>query len=100
MDYNIIISIEAEKDTNAAYCYYENKQPGLGDRFLDELSLFYKRLRQHPQYYSFTSGKKTSRSISLKIFPYRIIYEIEGKELYIYAVYHFSQNSDELLKRL
>ena len=59
MDYNIIISIEAEKDTNVAYCYYESQQPGLGDRFLNELSLFYTRLKQHPQYYSFISGKKT-----------------------------------------
>ena len=99
MDYNIIISIEAEKDTNAAYCYYENQQPGLGERFLSELSLFYDKLKQHPQYYSFTSENKTSRSVALKIFPYKIIYELEGKKLYVYAVYHFHQNPEDLSKR-
>jgi len=83
MDYNIIISIEAEKDTNVAYCYYESQHLGLGGRFLNELSLFYSRLKQHLQYYSFTSGKKTSLSISLKNFPYRIIDDIERKELYM-----------------
>ena len=99
MDYNIIISVEAEKDTNAAYCYYEIQQPGLGERFLDELSFFYKKLEQHPQYYSFTSENKTSRSVALKIFPYKIIYEIEDKDLFVYAVYHFHQNPKDLSKR-
>jgi len=99
MEYNIIISIEAEKDTNEAYCYYENRQSGLGDRFLNELSEFYKKLKEHPKYYSFTSQTKTTRSVVLKVFPYKIIYEIEGEELYVYAVYHFRKNPDHLSER-
>jgi hypothetical protein len=99
MDYRIILSIEAEKDTNAAYCYYENKRPGLGDRFLNELSNFYNKLERHPGYNSFTSPNKKTRSVALKTFPYKIIYEIEGKELYVYAVYHFHQNPEDLSKR-
>ena len=70
MDYKVIISIEAEKDTNEAYCYYESRQPGLGDRFLNELSDFYKKLKEHPTYYSFTSQDKTTRSVALKTNPY------------------------------
>ena len=99
MDYNIIISIEAEKDTNDAYCYYEDQQLGLGERFLNELSFFYTRLKQHPQYYSFTSENKTSRSVALRIFPYKIIYEIDDKQVFVYAVYHFRQNPEKLSKR-
>lgn len=76
MDYKIIISIEAEKDTNEAYCYYESQQPGLGDRFLNELSQFYPKLKEHPTYYSFISENKTTRSVALKI----------CNELYVYAV--------------
>jgi len=100
MEYNIIISIEAEKDTNDAYCYYEDQQPGLGERFLNELSHFYNKLKQHPKYYSFTSENKTNRSVALKIFPYKIVYEIEDEKLYVFAVYHFRQNPDNLFKRL
>lgn|SRR6185312_60313 len=99
MDYNIIISFEAEKDTNNAYCYYENQQTGLGERFLNELSFFYTKLKQHPQYYSFTSENKTTRSVALRIFPYKIIYEINDKQVFVYAVYHFRQNPEELSKR-
>lgn len=100
MDYNIIISIEAEKDTSDAYIYYENQQPGLGDRFLDELTRFYKKLKNNPTFYSFVSERKTIRSLSLKIFPFKIIYEIKGKKLYVFAVYHFRKNPKELFKRL
>ncbi len=100
MDYNIIISIEAEKDTFEAYSFYEDQQPGLGDRFLEELTDFYKKLKQHPTYYSYVSEKETIRSLALKVFPYKIIYEIAGDELYVFAVHHFRQNPDKFLKRL
>ena len=46
MDCNIIISIEGEKDTNEAYCYYESRKSGLGDRFLNELSQLYEKLKE------------------------------------------------------
>ncbi len=100
MDYKIIISAEAESDTNKAYIYYQDQQPGLGDRFLDELIDFYKKLKKHPTYYSFISGAKTSRAIPLKVFPYSIIYEITGRELHVFAVHHFRQHPDHFIKRI
>ncbi len=99
MDYKIILSVEAENDTNTAYCYYENQQSGLGECFPEELSCFYNKLEHPPENYSFTSGNKKTRSVALKTFPYKIINEIEGKELYVYAVYHFHQNPEDLSKR-
>ncbi len=42
MEYNIIISTGAVEDTSGAYAFYKDQQTGLGDRFLDELSHFYK----------------------------------------------------------
>ncbi len=100
MDYNIIISIEAEADTNEAYIFYEDQQTGLGDRFLDKLSEFYKKLKRHPTYYSFVSERKTTRALSLKVFPYTIIYEVEANDVYVFAIHHSSQNPDHFLKRL
>lgn len=100
MEYNIIISIGASEDTNDAYTFYEDQQRGLGDRFLDELMHFYKKLKHHPAYYSFVSAEKTIRALALKIFPYKIIYEINDDEVYIFAIHHFRQNPDHFLKRL
>lgn len=100
MAYKIIISPGALNDTNEAYAFYEDQQIELGDRFLNELSLFYEKLKSHPTYYSFVSEEKIIRSLSLKIFPYKIIYEIEGDEVYVFAIHHFSQNPDHFLNRL
>ena len=100
MGYNIIISSGAERDTNEAYIFYEHHQADLGDRFLDELMFFYKKLEHNPTYYSFVSDEKTIRSLSLKKFPYQIIYEIAVNELYVFAIHHFRQNSDQFIKRL
>lgn len=100
MNYNVIVSTEAETDTKEAYIFYEGQQSGLGDRFLYELEEFYKKLKSHPAYYSFVSEQKTIRSIALKVFPYQIIYEMEGSEVYVYAIHHFRQNPEQFLKRL
>jgi len=100
MEYKIIISIGAVEDTSEAYAFYENQQRGLGDRFLNELTHFYKKLKQHPTWYSFISPEKTIRALALKIFPYKIIYELSAEEVYIFAIHHFSQNPDHFLKRL
>lgn len=45
MDYKIIISVDAENDTNDAYIYYEDIQNGLGERFFSEVVEFIKKLK-------------------------------------------------------
>ena len=100
MAYKIIISTGTLNDTNEAYAFYEDQQIELGDRFLKELFLFYEKLKHHPTYYSFVSEEKTIRALALKVFPYKIIYEIAGDEVYVFAIHHFSQNPDHFLKRL
>jgi hypothetical protein len=41
MAFRVIITREAHNDTLEAYRYYEEKQNGLGERFLDILKLCY-----------------------------------------------------------
>ncbi|HEY5407274.1 MAG TPA: type II toxin-antitoxin system RelE/ParE family toxin [Ginsengibacter sp.] len=100
MDYKIIISYEAEADISEAYCYYEKEKSGLGDRLLTELDLFYRKLRHHPTYYSFVDEEKKIRSLTLKVFPYKIIYEIAAEEVYVFAIHHFSRHDDHINKRV
>ncbi len=69
MDYNIMISMEAQKDANAANCYYENQQTGSGDRFVDAVSLVHPGLKQHRPYYCFALENITTRPVVLRIFP-------------------------------
>ncbi len=91
MVYKIIISAHAEADTKEAYLFYEEIQPDLGECFLYELTKWYRKLEVHPLHYSFISEQKIIRAVSLKTFPFQIIYQVEGTQIYVFAVHHFSK---------
>ncbi len=48
MAYRLIILKAAANDTTDAYNYYEEVQPGLGDRFLAELLVRFNEISKHP----------------------------------------------------
>ena len=48
MEYRLIILKTAAEDTAEAYSYYEELQPGLGDRFLAEVLERYNEISKHP----------------------------------------------------
>ena len=50
MSYQLIIRQEAHLDANEAYTYYEEKSPGLGERFLQELIQRYNEIKEHPEW--------------------------------------------------
>ncbi len=60
MSYKLIILKSAADDALEAYCYYEEKQPGLGDRFLSEVLERYNDISKHPEYYGFIDETHTT----------------------------------------
>jgi plasmid stabilization system protein ParE len=51
MPFTVVVKQEAHQDTIEAYNYYEQKQPGLGERFLKALFKRYGELANHPDFY-------------------------------------------------
>ena len=47
-----VVKKEAHQDTIDAYNYYEQKQSGLGEKFLESLLERYTDLSKHPTHYS------------------------------------------------
>lgn len=90
MPYRISLKPGAGKDIEQAYNWYEDQQIGLGDKFLETLKLYYKKLEQRP--FSFGKIDKFIRQVRLKIFPYIIVFEIVKHEVIIYAIFHINQN--------
>ena len=88
MNYALIVTTRAEQHTIDACIYYEEQQPGLGERFLDELYISYKKIADHPQYYGFISSKDKYRDIRLHTFPYIVIYEINNNEVIVIDVFN------------
>ena len=88
MEYNLLISSQAEEDTIVATDYYDRISPNLGTRFLLEVSETYTRIKTNPQFYSFISSHPADgfRAVKLNYFPFVVIYEIQGSDIYISAV--------------
>ena len=73
-----------------AYEWYERKKEGLGDDFLEAIQKSLDSISKNPTHYSFTD--ETKRRIIVRKFPYKIIYQIFGNEIYVSAIFHFKQN--------
>ena len=101
MPYDLVIKQEAVEDATEAYIYYQEKQTGLGERFLNALKEAYEKLQYHPQHYSYIDEDpgKIFRDIKLYKFPYVIVYEISTNEVIVYAVYCCYKNPIKKIKR-
>ncbi len=95
MPYQLIIRQEAHLDANEAYTFYEEKSPGLGERFLQELIQRYNQIIEHPEYFGFIDEKKIIRDVKLRHFPYLIVYEIDNDKVIVYSVFNGYKNPDK-----
>lgn len=92
MSYQSFFVPEAQAELINAWTWYEDKNPGLGDKFLNEV---YKRITQieaNPERYP--QRKHSFHETIVKIFPYLIIYRIEKrmKLIIITSIFHTSRN--------
>ena len=73
-----ILSSRAQKEITEAWNWYEDRQPGIGDRFLRDVRVRIEKIEQSPERYPtrFRSYKETP----VPVFPFLIIYRInKGK---------------------
>ena len=75
----VILLPGAEDDLDEAFRYYESRQRGLGDKFLDEFRHAVDRVIQFP--HGWHSMDKTYRRCQLHRFPYGIIYRVDQADL-------------------
>jgi len=96
--YNILLKEEAKADIKDAYDYYENQSENLGYYFITDLENTLKDIQKAPRGY--TSKYNPFRKIPLSIFPFIIMYELEGDDIVVYLVFNTSQDPKKLAKKL
>lgn len=90
MTFKLIIKEEAQLEVIEAFLYYEGKQNGLGDLFLDHLNSYFKWIRNYP--FHFSQKRKPFREAVVKRFPFIIIYEVLESEVIVYSVFNTWQD--------
>ncbi len=93
--HKLILKQRAVIMTREAYVWYETQLNGLGESFITELDTCFKRIVKNPTFFGYIQNG--FRSLTLKRFPYIIIYEVTEKQIIVFAVFHSYKDP---LKRL
>jgi hypothetical protein len=78
----VVVLPQAKIAVEDTFCFYEERQNGLGERFLTVWERQIELIQHNPKL--FQVRYKSFRQVLLKPFPYLIIYDIEDNELVIY----------------
>ena len=81
---------EARAEADAAAAFYNEKQPGLARRFLDDIEDALLRIQRHPQAYRLVEDD--IRKCRVAHFPYGIIYRVRSDFIEIVAVMHLRRS--------
>jgi plasmid stabilization system protein ParE len=82
----------AEQEVTDAYAWYEAKQEGLGERFVDQLDHYLLLIGSNPYQYPSRYGNEL-RFAPAKPFPYLIVFWVDERleTVFVTSVFHTSR---------
>lgn len=94
----VVLQSAARDDLAEAYAWYEEKQVGLGNRFVDEVDRVLERIAESPNLYALVRGNV--RRATVRTFPYVIYYSATADTVEVIAVLHGSRKPATWKRRL
>jgi plasmid stabilization system protein ParE len=94
----LVILPAAERDMTEAYDWYEERQIGLGLRFLRSVNECFDTICRIPKASKCVHEQYRRRMV--RRFPYAVFYEYDEDVVRVYAVFHCSQNPNKWRRRL
>jgi plasmid stabilization system protein ParE len=82
----------ADRDVESAFVWYEERRPGLGDEFLDEVGAAVTRIAENSRAHQIIRGR--IRRAVVHRFPYLIFYVIDPQEIVVLACMHASRDPE------
>ena len=98
MAVELIIAPEAQQDVDEAYCWYEDRRPGLGEEFLGCVDACIQAICRMPELQA--KVQEEYRRALLRRFPYAIFYEYAGGKVIVYGTFHTSRDPKKWHSRL
>ena len=86
----LIVRPEAESDIGDAYAWYESQQPGLGDRFLVEMSRSIADIERQPL--RFQRVRAEARRALLRHFPFAVFFVAAQDHIAVLAALHMARD--------
>jgi len=89
--YKKIITASFDRELWKNVDWYDEKQQGLGDKFLLDVYETMQLILKNP--FAFRRSIKETRECLLAVFPYLIVYEIENQDTVVfYMLFPFKRN--------
>jgi plasmid stabilization system protein ParE len=91
-NYSSILSSRAQKEIAISWEWYEERQNGLGDRFVEEIIARIRDIEKTPERYP--TRYKSYKEVAVPTFPFLIIYKVIKTKRYIriVSVFHTPQS--------
>lgn len=86
MSWQLVIDPLARDDVAEARDWYDGRQPGLGDEFVQEVNAAVGRFRNQPLVHA--PFYRTLRRAVLRRFPYIVLYRVDGTTVTVVGVRH------------
>lgn len=98
MSYTVLLLSKARRELAAAFQWYEERQSGLGDRFVETVMHKLSLIEQEPTRYP--KRIKNYREAVVPVFPYLIVYRIHSrrKVVAVVSIFHSKQSPAKKLK--
>ena len=89
MSYTYRLHPLIRQDYDEAFGWYEDRQKGLGERFIKAVRQTIEQIILHPETYGSRSNKKFKEA-KVDYFPYLVVYKINKREriIYISSIHH------------
>jgi plasmid stabilization system protein ParE len=101
MAYTYRLHEQAHEEYIEAYSWYEEKQRGLGARFMNSVEKRLQQISEYPEYFG-KRQRSNFREAKVENFPYMIVYEFfkQKQMIHIAAIYHNKRNPKRKYRRL
>jgi plasmid stabilization system protein ParE len=98
--FEIVLRKDAQLDLDEIFVWYEEQKEGLGFEFIDSFEKVLNKIVSNPYYASFIL--EDARGVSLKRFPYEVIYRVDEslRQVRIIAVIHQHRNPEWFRNRI
>lgn len=94
----LIIVPEAQQDVDEAYCWYEDRRPGLGEEFLGCVDACIQAICRTPELHA--KIHKEYRRTLVRRFPYAVFYEYTSGKVTVYSTFHAFRDPKKWRNRL
>lgn len=92
----LIVTVEAQREIQEAFDWYEAQSSGLGERLLRSIDDSFEIIADFPE--SFPIRRKNYHECRVRDFPYLIIYRFVRRQIIVHQLFHGKRRPGKKVK--